>query len=199
MEYPLNEKITNEQMNKLILESQWRMNSLKITIPYSYLSNHISLNWYDILFAIENGFLPHQSANDYAVNDLLQDGNSSQSVLELVYLSPNKLRFPHSIHPYIDELADQVSELEKGKTKEKMLYILLQYLYDNRDKYEDPLTAVTIIYDDFGFPDSITSFVLYMPMKGPDLGSIELNRERMMTSWKNFLGEQSEKYKNLEL
>jgi hypothetical protein len=38
------------------------MNTLNISFSYKYAIKAASINWYDIFFAIENGFLPYQSA-----------------------------------------------------------------------------------------------------------------------------------------
>lgn len=187
-------KITNEQINHLIMESKWPMNSLSISFPYSYASKLVKLNWYDILFAIDNGFLSHQSAVEHAISELEKEENCDQNVLELVSLTPTELIQQQSINPFINKLASQIPEQVKKETKDKIMYILLSWLYEHKEQYLDSLKVVEIIYDDFGFPEIISSFVRYMPTDQPDSGSIEMNTERLLTNWKSFINRQQAKY-----
>ena len=187
-------QITNCQIDELIANSKISMNSLGILLTYSYVSRLVSLNWYDILVAIENGFLTHKSAIEHAENELEKNENSPQVVLDLAILSFDTVTFSHSIHPYIDELASQISDEERNKTKEKILYALLNWVFEHREDYVNPLKVVEIIYDDFSFPKTISSFIGYLPMEEPNLILPVLNRNRMLRKWKNYLDRQKELY-----
>jgi hypothetical protein len=46
---------------------------------------------------------------------------------------------------------------------------------ENKDSYSDPLVLVEQLYADFNYPETIASFVRYMPSEEPDLGYLELN------------------------
>jgi hypothetical protein len=166
------------------------MNSLSIIFSYSFALDSATLNWYDIWIAIDNGFLPHQSAIEHAVSQLPQEEDYSQAVLDLACLSSDEAVYPHSIQPYINELANEVSEQEKDITKQKMLYLVLKWIFEHRCDYEDPLEVVEVIYADFDYPKTVSNFVRYMPMTQPDLGSVELNSKRLFNNWANYLKEQ---------
>lgn len=105
-------------------------------------------------------------------------------------MSPEEAAYAHSIHPYIDEQASQTEAQAQDRTKDKFLYVLLAWLFENKERYEDPLRAVELIYDDFDFPESIVSFVRYKPTTQPLLATIEANIERLYSNWNNFLNEQ---------
>lgn len=177
------------------INNKYQMNTLNISFPYAYINKAIDMNWYDIFFAIENGFLSYQAAIEHASLELGRDESAPQAVLDLAILSYNEALFPNSIHPYIDELANQITEKEKIKTKDKIMYVLLKWVYEHRSDYDDPLRVIEFIYDDFNFPKTIASFVRYLPMQGSNLGSIEKNTSRLFEYWKQFLNEQHKKWK----
>jgi len=184
------DKITNEQIDKQVTKSSSSFNSLSIQLPYSYVKEAVKLNWHDVLFAIETGYLSHLSAIEYAASELEENDSCSQEIIDLVSLSPDEAVYPQSIHPYIDELASFVSKNIKDKTPSKLMYVLLKWIFEQRDCYCDPLRVVEIIYDDFNFPQEMACFVRYMPMQQPDLGSQELNQKRLFNNWQDFLDKQ---------
>lgn len=194
MEYQIN-KITNEQLDKLAIESNLPMNSLRISIPYSYFSKLVELNWYDVSFAIENGFLSHHSAIEHAIIELENNENYSQTVLDLACLSPEEAIHPYSIQQYLGELAKQVADEAKNETKSKVMYILLNWVLEHKECYKDPLKVVEFIYDDFGFPKSIVNFVRYKPIDQPLLSTMEANAERLYNNWKDYLNKQAHFWK----
>ncbi|MFW6377262.1 MAG: DUF2247 family protein [bacterium] len=195
MEYPI-KKITNEQLDKLFIKSKLPMNSLMISIPYSYFSKLVELSWYDILFAIENGFLSHQSAIEHAIIELKDNKNYSQIVINLASLSPDEAVLRRDlIKQYVNELAKPISDEAKVQTKNKVMYILLHWVYEHKEYYEDSLSVVELIYDDFDFPKSIANFVRYMPPEQPLLSTVEANIERLHKNWKDYLDKQAQYWK----
>lgn len=198
-------KSTNNEVfnhvNKLFCESPKHMNTLNISYSYEYALQSADLNWYDILFAIENGYLHHQVATEYAIDELERREDCPQYVLDLAILTPEEASYSHSVHPFIDEMADRVAEKDKIKAKDKLMYIVLKWVFENRSKYDESLTDETpegsltvaeFIYHDFGFPAKISHFANWRcsPMAGANLGSAEKNRERIYDSWKKFIDEQ---------
>lgn len=59
------------------------------------------------------------------------------------------------------------------------MYILLHWVFEHKEYYEDPLREVEFIYADFDFPKSIVNFVRYMPTDQPLLSTVEANIERL--------------------
>lgn len=171
------------------------MNTLNISIPYSYAMDAANLNWCDVLFSINHGFLSYDAAIEHAEYELGKYNPASENILNLAMLSIEKT-FPHSIHPYIDELAAELPDSERRKAKEKIMYVLLKWVYDHRSNYADPLGVVEYIYDDFNFPESISDFVRRLPMRGENLGSIERNTDRLFNRWERFLDEQKKIWGN---
>ena len=179
--------ISNEQLDKHISESTYSMNSLGICLDYSFVIKSVTLNWYDILFAIENGYLSCQSAVEHASLQLEVTESYSQAVLDLACLKSDEANHLCVVQPYINELADKVSVHDKNVSKQKMLYVILKWVFENRGKYLDPLKLVEIIYADFDYPDAISSFVRYMPPSKPNMGMTKSKNEKLFDNWSNFL------------
>ena len=181
--------LTNEPFDPFDLQNENRkyaMNNLNITFPYSFAFDLVELNWYDMLFFIDNGYLSHQAAIEHAQYELGVDDNNEQYVIELAILTPSESLYPHSLHPFIGNLANAVPNKDRDTSKQKLLYLVLEWVYRNRETFEDPLQVVEIIYADFGYPKGIVSFVRYMPMTVDEI-SLEPDIE---TRWSIFLEKQ---------
>lgn len=184
-------KISNKELTKRISESKLRMNTLGIELPYSYVAHRIKLNWFDVLFAIHTGYFSLESAIEHAGVELEKNEEGPQTVLDLVCLYPYEM---HLVHPYIKELASTATAEEKKTAKDKILFVVLNWLFEHRQDYEDPLILVEIVYDDFGFPKSIENLVRYRPSGAPDLGSLELNQNRIFERWQNYISAESKRF-----
>lgn len=166
------------------------LNTLNTHLPYEYLKKKIDISWCDILFGINNHYLSEDSAIDHA-NDLLFDENylEDDRVMEIAVLQRHD-----STTPYIEKIVGKACIEKEEETKEKFLYALLFFVYENKEKYEDSFEVVEIIYADFGYPKEISSFVRYMPIQEPPLSTKELNEKRMYRYWADYLALQSKKW-----
>ena len=188
------DKLTNKQIDQLILKSTHRMNSLGIRIPYSFFSESMKSNWHDILIAIENDYLSLESAIDHALKEMEENPDYSNEVFNLALISPGDISEYEEIHKNLATLAELVSDDDRKKTKEKILFVLLKWIYENRASYEDPLWVVWIIYDDFGFPNALEKFVYYMSPLDPSLGFGEEKIKLMYDNWQDYLKECTSKF-----
>jgi len=180
-------KTTNLQLSEKVKNYNFPGNSLGLTMSYKYLSNILRLNWSDLAFAIENKYLPHEAAIEHAMWELEKDDYHKRT-MDLACLDNTEFKQRHSIHPYIDELARLESEEDKSKSKDRIMYAVLRWVFEHRDKYEDPLHVVTFIYSDFGYPKLISHFITFMPES-------DVNDKRCLLSrWEDFLNEQNSKY-----
>lgn len=178
----MEKSINNFQLTKI--ESK---NSLNIALSYDFLSNLIKLNWYDILFCIENDFLSYQSAVEHAIKIL--DENSSQDVIELTSLKLDNNILPYSIHPYIDTLANFVSLEQKLQTNEKILYSILRWLFKNKNEYSynDLQNKIDIIYADFDYPKSMSNLCSYTKHSPKDFIGTKTPIDRLNKEWLKYL------------
>ena len=65
------------------------------------------------------------------------------------------------------------------------MYLLLAFVFENQDKFEDPFGMVAIIYSNFDYPEEVSNFVHYMPSKGT--GSL-------LDKWEAYLKDREEYY-----
>lgn len=165
------------------------MNYIMKDFNYNYISQRVKLKWRDILYGIQKGYISPQDAIQHATNIVSKKEQYCNELFELACLSENEL-----IYPYVNKLVAFEDIQEEDITKDKWMYLILDWLYNNRDNFLDPLEVVEEIYADFDYPEKITSFVRYMPSNEPDLGSIELNITRMYINWGKYLKHEKERF-----
>lgn len=139
-------------------------------------------NWQEILFALNNQIVTVEDVIEYASYIINENIMGFNIVLEMTCLHGDE-----DIYPYLQQLIMLEDSQNIADIKEKWLYLILKWLYEKRNSIENALEIVEEIYEIFDYPDSITSFVRYMPSEAGNLGSVELNRERLFENWANYL------------
>lgn len=165
------------------------MDSLSIELKYDLVSKKVTLSWHDILYAIDKGLLSTDSAIEHATKIVSQDEEYNQTILDLASLYKGE-----PIQPYLGELAKLESEYNETEITEKWLYLVLDWVFEKKDSFSDPLSIVEEIYVEFDYPELITSFVRYMPIDESSLGSLELNEARLYKKWKDYLDSQYKRF-----
>jgi len=165
------------------------MDCLEISLNYDFVSKKVKLFWKDILFGIEKKYLPQDAAIEHAIVQISDNEEYPQELMDLACLNKNE-----SVYPFLYKLAEQDSAQNDEIIKEKWLYLLLKWVYENKDKYSQALSIVEYLYADFDYPEIIAVFVRYMPSDEPDLGSLELNEGRLYNKWKTYLDIQKERF-----
>lgn len=121
-------------------------------------------------------------ASDY----LAYKDEENKDALKLAIIESNE-----SIFPYIEKLIEIEKPQNKEEIEKKWIYILMYWTYLNIDQYDDPLLVVEDIYCEFNHPQLLSKFIRYMPSDEPDLGSKELNIQRIYKRWQIYLKENS--------
>ena len=153
-----------------------------LSVGYDYLKQLVCLCWQDVEYGLQHGYI----AVDVAVrfcSDELEMGRHLSHELENMFLTTDALEIVASVKI----LADSERPIHPDDLRRKWHYVILSWLYDHRQECRDPLGQVESVYADFGYPSQIASFVRYMPMQGPDLGSEEKNEKRLMSRWYEYL------------
>lgn len=157
---------------------------------FSYISKRVNLTWSDIDYGIKNKFIKPNVAVERAIFEINQKEDYNQVVFDLASLYKDE-----SVYPYLTIMVDSELKIKsESYTKEKWMFLLLDWIYNNRDKYNDALDIVCLIYSDFDYPEQLAPFVKYMPSDEPSLGSLELSEARLYKKWYNYLVKQSEKF-----
>ena len=124
----------------------------------------------------------------YANNNPVNYKDENECNDEIINLAGLNSSDEKTIYQCIEKFAKQISEKEKYASKDKVMYLLLNWLFDNKDKFENPSMVLDIIYDDFGFPKSIEHLISYMPMKNTfGFGKHKVN---LYDRWKQYLDSQ---------
>ncbi|NLB61823.1 MAG: DUF2247 family protein [Clostridiales bacterium] len=171
MGFPTN-KITEEQIRKLVSESKNSFNPLNLMFTYEYATNLVMLNWNDIHFATSNGFLAYEAAIDHAVIDVQMHKNPTNEVLELACMLREEAKFPHIIRQYVDKLVTKQNALE---SIEKFMYISLSWVYEHKDDYCNLIEVVDILCDESYYPNEVKSLISFMPKSDSTLNGL-INR-----------------------
>ncbi len=169
------------------------MDCLAILVTYEFISNQVKLTWKDILYGIEKKYLLPDAAIEHAIAEISYNDEFPQQVMDLASLHKSE---SESIYPFLSELTNHVTDQNDEIISEKWLYLLLEWVYEHRNSYSEPLSIVEHLYVDFDYPDLIATFVRYMPSDEPDLGSLELNEARLYKNWKSYLDSQKERFSN---
>lgn len=174
---------TNDLIDNLVTEGKITGNSLSIRIPFSYAANLVALNWNDIFFAVSNEYFDKSAAVEYAVNMLCR-GENSKSTVELAGINPDEI-IKEELLQKIIVCGARTEEMETAKNK--IMYVLLSLIFENKGIFEDPLRAIEIIYSDFGCPKPIKGLVRYMPAENEETVCTE---EQIYKDWEKYLSEQ---------
>ena len=147
------------------------------------------MSWREVRFGLVNELLDPRAPIDLAVNLVGELPEPSASLLELAGSNKNEPTME-----IIKQLAGEEPPCSEDEIRGKWLYLVLAWIYEHRDGFSDPLQRVEEVYADFGYPEQISNFVRYMPMEGPDLGSIEANERRLFERWKRYVEDAAVKY-----
>jgi hypothetical protein len=160
------------------------MDVVRLRIPHDFIRDRSRLSWRGVQFGLVNELLDPNAPVAFAVDEVAEVDDPSAPLLELASLATGE-----PTTALVDRLASEEIECPETEIRETWLYIVLAWLYEHRDDFTDPLRKVEEVYADFSYPERIASFVRYMPMDGPDLGSQEANERRLLERWKRFLDE----------
>ncbi|MCL2313211.1 MAG: DUF2247 family protein [Firmicutes bacterium] len=196
------EKITNGTISTMVSESKCYTNSLNIQISFSYASKLVNLNWNDILFSIENNYFHHSAGMDYAATLINENTRENDPIFKLACLFPSEIIKQEVLDQFIVKFAEQVSEKDKFESKEKIMYIVMNWLFENKDYFENIYTVLEYIYDNFSYPyhvDSLATSISfaspYPSGEEPDLNTtFNSYEDKIIYTWQKYLQEQKLKF-----
>jgi hypothetical protein len=161
-------------------------------IPYitaEYILGKSPLSWREIKWAYKHGMFGRGM-----LVSLAHQKDDTPLVVELSTLDKDHLWRAEDI---ILELANNEPEISEDEIVKKWLYIVLSYIYENKELY-DPWSKVEEIYADFGYPPELIPIVRYMPKDrseyNPTEHTQEENLQRFFRLWKEYLDQNGSKY-----
>ena len=187
-------KLTKERLIQRMMESQWPLNSFQLELEYSYIIEEVDVNWNDIKLAIDNGFLEKQAAIMHAQKKLREDEIASDTVFDLALSTPCSMQFVDDVYESIVELASEVSETKKEISKEKLLFLVLKWVYLHREDFFDPLWVVASVLEDFNYSSEMIGFSYYVRREDLITTTIETHIKQSYDKWEDFLGKEAVKW-----
>lgn len=159
---------------------------MPLRIPLEFVLANANLNWSDVRFGLEQGFLDCDEAIRIAVDNVSRRDDANSLEIELAGLFRDEsYRVPELIAALT---ANSSSETELSK--KRWCYLSLAWLYEHRETFDDPLQTVAEIYDDFDFPEEVACFVNYMPPRDgyrPQDHSRKANLDRLYCKWHEYV------------
>jgi hypothetical protein len=156
-------KITEDQIRKLVCENKNSLNPLNMEFTYEYARNLLPLNWIDMRYAIRNKFLAHQTAIDHAIDEIQKSDCSTKEVIELACILQSEAKFPYDINRLVDILASSYTAYNEIDSRNKFLYLSLNWVYEHKEDYCNPIEVIDIICDEIDYPDEVKNLVSFVP------------------------------------
>jgi hypothetical protein len=183
-------KITENQINRLVSENKNHGNPLNMTFAYEYVTDLVPLNWQDMLFAIEKKFLAYETAIDHALIEIQQEQNSPEKVLELACMLKSEAKFPYDVCRLVKQLATLYGTDAETDSREKFLYVSLNWVYEHMDNYCDPVEVVDILCDEMYYPDEVRRLISFMPPLESTTNSPSLEIKQLLDRLAHYLDNQ---------
>jgi hypothetical protein len=159
-------------------------------IPLSFIRGRVRLSWTDAAWGYENGYLTWKDAVEMAC-DRLSEGEDDTILIELAGLTETDA---HEAGKLLGKLSEKYPTVSGQPPPCKWLFLVLAWVFENRDSIHDPLEMVEMIYSDFDYPEELASFVRYMPVSdgyNPSAHTHEQNQARLIANWKKYLDQAS--------
>jgi hypothetical protein len=143
------------------------------------LAEDVAMTAEDLRYGFEHGFLKPADVITIATHEV--GGGADDDVLVAL---ASLLRDEISRVPDVLELLNDPERVhDPRESARKWLYLELKAAYDERERLNDPLGVVELIYADFDYPSAVAPFVRYMPLQPGDEPGIG----PLMDKWAGYL------------
>jgi hypothetical protein len=156
-------------------------------LPTDFVLSHVSLTWREILWGYDHGWINCKGLTELATRRLTTNDPTPPAEVELAGLVVGESSRARAL---AEELASQERPLSDEVIKRKWLYLILRWLFENRERAADPFALVDELYSDFDYPDEVAPFVRYMPPEDgyyPSKHSETENYDHMLQQWRDYL------------
>ena len=119
--------------------------------------------WQEIKFGYDEKLITTMEISNYALHLLTENMLGFDDVLRLALVDD----------PYEDitNILSTLSSYEKPEDQkyifDKWRYVILQYVYDQKQNIDSLQEVVDCLYCDFNYPEEMEPFVSYMPCSNP--------------------------------
>jgi len=157
---------------------------MKRNIPIDFILGKQKPTWEQVSLGLAEGWLEHRDVIKFA-EKLVAEGDSRIEVLDVASITDVSDSF-------VSELTVLVEQEQKDEQLSRIywLRVILAWVYESRNKFDDPLSIVEELYADFEYPEEIRNLVRYNePSDGyrPQDYSVKENELRLMGLWNRYL------------
>ena len=154
-----------------------------LNIPFSFLQEHsVILSAEEIRFAIGYELIDLRELADIVDTSLVKYPND-ESLLELA-LNLLLDSFYIDTHSKPLSLISSDVSIVRNSVSSKWRYILLLWLYENRENSSADYDRINKVYADFGYSVDMEKFISYMPAHG---NTEKLGYDNILHNWKDYL------------
>lgn len=135
------------------------------------------LGWGDIAYGLEHGFLSPVGVVEYAV-----EGLSAESPVEEYELACMTGDDASDVRECVGRLAaSSAQDIEEAK--KSWIFLIFLWVFNNKNKYRDPLGVAEKLHADFDYPESVAPVIRYMPAAGSSLEG----EGQLFKNWSNMV------------
>lgn len=164
------------------------MNLLPLNGHYTF-SKTPWLNWTQLNFGLEKGFINEQGISDYICDGLIE--TSPPEAYEIATLDATEHQLLRELLQTLLNKTSRQAESEEEAIR-PWIYLALSYLFENKDLANDPFESIEKLYADLGYPEEISPLIRYMPLPEGAVGSEEL----LYDNWKTILSNYEDYFQN---
>ena len=147
-------------------------------ISFEFLKRLYSMpTWAEIAYGFEHQLLSSKVVIDYTLHKIATTDAPNDDELAIASSSTSD-----SIIESVRKLAIDNGVNDEDKIRSSWAKILLAWIYEHREQYDDLLDIVEEVYSDYDYPEELAGFVRYMPSDTPSLENTKTNEQRIMTS-----------------
>jgi hypothetical protein len=153
---------------------------IQIRIPGAFFKKQFPIFGHELRFGFQNGWITDADVVDVLVWWWDQGQHLSRVEQEIAGLTANEL---WQLPGLLEKCQEGKIEKSSRITTRIWMYLILAWLYKNRNTLPDPLDEVIKVYEDFEHPKEIESLIKYMPLLEGEVGG----EEGIMARWKTYL------------
>jgi hypothetical protein len=158
------------------------MDGRPFRVPIAFVAARTRLTWADLRFGVANDLLSADAAFEYAHVRLYPKRDPKSGVnISVLGKSVNALVILRE-----REVEHSVAIDEKSVSR-RWLWLVLAWLLENREKFDDALGIVDGIYADFAYPTEMEPFVRYMPASPADVVVQTAPTDLLIERWSDFV------------
>ncbi|NYG58744.1 hypothetical protein BJ980_001667 [Nocardioides daedukensis] len=164
---------------------------VKFVLPAEFVLSRAAPTPHDLVYGYQRGWLDDEGAVRVAEAALSMGMNLPDAVEELaLLLRDDRYRVAELIRAAAEELSASSAALPSENPPRLWLYLALDWVYEHRADFVEPLEVIEMLYADFDYPAEIEGLVRFMPPPPGEPASGSGIEQR----WRSYLSRMAEAY-----